>query len=319
MKNMPRSSQLRRAAAFLIDSLGFALIAALVCRGIDHATYVDFPPHQAAKAAARIVPTLLFLYAAWVLLPMVLWQATLGKKLLGLTVLRDGRALSLTRLIVRELIAKPISLIMNGAGLIVGLVTGVAFHDQLVGSRVDDDSVDEPWPAVPPSAIAAVVAVTAFLFWSIQRNGLVYRVLWNGAFYVPHEAGHLIVGLVLPHLVGVAAGAWGQLLFPSIAAVVFAANRKPVQLSGALVWLAFSLFDIARYAADAWYREGALPVAVGDDFTEDNLESHDWWQLLSAARVLRYAQPIGEVIGAFGWLSVGLAVGLLVVLARKKR
>jgi len=327
MKEALGSRHWRRAAAFGIDTLGFALMAWVVCRSIDHSVKVAFPPHQAAKAAARMVPTLLLLYAAWVAVPMAVWQASIGKKLLGLRVVRarDGQPLELPVMIIRELAAKWVSLIMNGAGLIDGLITGIAFHDRLVGSQVIsvdapfEASDDQPrWPAVRWSGVITVAVVTLFIYWSVRTNGFVYRALWSGAFYVPHEAGHLVVGMVFPHLIGVAAGAWGQLLFPSIAAVVFARRRWPVQLAGALVWLAFSLFDIGQYAGDAWYRELALPVAAGDDLTEDHLESHDWWQLLTAAGVLRYAQPVGEAISSLGWLTAGLGAGLLLALARRR-
>ncbi len=318
----------RRAAAFAIDALGFSVLAYLICRSVDHAVKLDFPPHQAAKAMTRIGPGLLALWLAWFVVPTFCWGATLGKALFKLRVVKasDGTDLPLADVIVREVAGKWLSLAMNGAGLIDGLLTGQAFHDRLAGTRVTDQSMpgrvevdDEPWPVVTWPAVALPVVSTAIIFWSIRSNGFLYRIMWTGAFYVPHEAGHLIVGIFFPHLIGVAAGAWGQLLFPSIAAVVFARSKSPLQLSGALVWVAFSLFDIGHYASDAWYREGALPVAAGDELTDDHLDMHDWWQLLSAARILRYAQPLGDAIGALGWVSVGVAIGLLVVLARRGR
>ncbi len=327
MKIFTAGSQgVRRASAFGIDAAGFAVLAWLVCRGLDRSVKIDFPPHQAAKAASRIVPAVLMVWAAWFVAPTAIWRATLGKKLLGLEVVAasDGSDLDLKAIIIRETICKWLSLAMNGAGLIDGLITGRAFHDRIAGSAVVDANEafrgedEEPWPAVAWPAVAVPVVATALIFWSIRTNGFIYRILWNGAFYLPHEAGHLVVGLVFPHLVGVAAGAWGQLLFPSIATVVFARNKWPVQLAGSLVWLGFSLFDIGQYAGDAWYRELALPVASGDELSDDHLDGHDWWQMLSAARILRYAQPIGESIGALGWVSVGLATGLLVVLAGRQ-
>jgi uncharacterized RDD family membrane protein YckC len=318
-----RQELVRRVLAFVCDAVGFGLVAWVTCRGIDRSVKIDFPPHQAARAAGRMVPALLFLYAGWFVLPTVVWQATLGKKLLGLRVVRFGDAepLGLFEVVIRETVAKWVSFSMNGAGFIDGLLTGRAFHDRVVGSAVIfEDELDvahDPWPEVPWPAIAAVAGGTGVLWWSLRTNGVLYHLLWNGAFYVPHEAGHLIVGAIFPHLVGVAAGAFGQLLFPSVAVVVFARQQWPVQLAGALVWLGLSLLDIGQYAGDAWYRELALPVAAGDSLTEDTLESHDWWQMLTAVRLLRYAQPIGECISALGWVSVGLALGLLVVLARR--
>ncbi len=318
MNGLEGSGRLRRAGAFAIDALGFALIAWVACRTIDHRVSDAFPPHQAAKASARMVPVLLVLFTAWFIVPVALWQASLGKKVFRLKIVRavDGKALGWPQLVIRELMLKWLSLAMNGAGFIDGLLTGVAFHDRLIDSRVvsDEDDLDfeAPWSEVSWAAIGLTAAVSVFIAWSFRTNGLVAHVLRNGALYIPHEAGHLVVGLVMPHLVGVMAGAWGQLLFPSIAAIAFARRRSTVQLAGTLVWLAFSLFDIAQYAADAWYREGALPVAVGDDFSEDHLDAHDWWQLLSAAKLLRYAQPVGDAIETVGWVAVVAAFGLMV-------
>ncbi len=315
---------LRRAAAFAIDAVGFAALAYVVCRGLDRSVKADFPPHQAALAARRIVPALGVLYGAWAVAPVLAWRASVGKKLLGLRVLAtDGGELSALAVVLRETALKWLSLAMNGAGLVDGLATGRAFHDRLVGSVVvasDDDgfeSADDDWAPVTWPAVGGLGAVTAFMFWSMKTQGLVFHVFRQGAFYVPHEAGHLVVGAVLPHLVGVAAGAWGQLLFPSIAAVVFARRRWPVQLAGTLVWLALSLFDIAAYASDAWYRDLAMPVAVGDEFSEDHLDAHDWWQMLGAAGVLRYAQPIGGAIAALGWVAIGVGLGGLAWLAAR--
>ncbi|MBL9039011.1 MAG: RDD family protein [Archangium sp.] len=312
----------RRIGAFAIDVVGFGALAWFACKLLDASAHHAHPPYQAKLAAARIVPTLLLLYAAWFIAPMAVWRASIGKRLLGLVVVQaDGDApLSMPAIVVRETVGKWLSVAMNCAGLIDGLLTGLAFHDRLVGSCVvdrDEARVEaEPrafdgaeWQEVVWPSVGALAAGAALLFWSMRTSGFLYGLLWRGAFYVPHEAGHLVVGAVFPHLIGVAAGAWGQLLFPAIAAVVFARRRWPMQLAGTLVWLGFSLFDIGRYAGDAWDRELPLPVAMGDEFSEEHLDSHDWWQMLSAARILRYAAPIGESITALGWVAVAVGIG----------
>ena len=68
----------------------FGLLAWVVCRGFDRSVKIDFPPHQAAKAASRIAPTVLLLWGAWFVVPTALWRATLGKKLVGLAVVVCG-------------------------------------------------------------------------------------------------------------------------------------------------------------------------------------------------------------------------------------
>lgn len=319
----------RRVAAFAIDFACFALVAAIVCRLVDHAsrsTYDEFPPHQAVRAARRFIPVLLAVYGmAFIIVPWK-WGASLGKRWLGLKVISDadGTPLTLWAILLRETVWKWLSIALDGAGLIDGVLTSRAFHDRLANSRVvevgaapEHDS-EPPWPDVPWFAPVAFAAVCGLLYWSMATQGRLYGLLWMGGMHVPHEAGHFVT-MMFPHLVTVASGTIGQMVFPSIASVVFARRRWPVQLAGALAWFAFSMFHSAEYAADAWSRELPLPIAIGDEFSEAHLDSHDWWNMLSAGGILRYGGVIGFLIESIAWLSLAGGLGLLTWLATKKR
>jgi uncharacterized RDD family membrane protein YckC len=317
---------LRRALAFGLDLTLFGLFAWLTFTWVDgRARHLnDFAPFQARYASHLLWPLWGLGWSALFVVPTRLWGATPGKRAFGLTVVDvDGQPLGWGQAFARETVLKWLSLALDGAGYVEGVLTGVALHDTLAGTRVfpvgevEPTPSDEPWAPTPWPVVAAYLGLSGFMYLSMSGSGFLYGLLWRGAFYLPHEAGHLVVGAVFPHLIGVAAGAWGQLLFPAVAAVSFARRRLTGNLAGALAWAAFSLFDIGRYAADAWDRELALPVAMGDELTEDHLDSHDWWQLLSAAHQLHYAEPVGHSLTALGWLIWAAGLLFLVRQARE--
>ncbi len=323
----PVSPLVRRACAAGIDWALFGLIARLSFGVIDRATTQPnlFPPFQADAAWRRLWPLWLLVWVGLFVVPTVRAGATLGKRLLGLAVVgRDGEPPGVLQALARETALKWVGLAVNGAGWVAGVLRpGEALHDLLSGTQVVERGQrpvgDAPeWTPVTPPVIAAWVIGVGAVFWSLQAGGGLYALLRQGALYVPHEAGHLVVGFIMPHLVAVAAGAWGQLLFPSVALVSFAWRRSTGQLAGVLAWAGFSLLDVAAYASDAWDRVGALPVAIGDELSEAHLEAHDWWQLLSAADLLRYAGPVGQLIAALGWMSFGIAFAFLVLQQRSR-
>jgi uncharacterized RDD family membrane protein YckC len=286
----------RRVGAAVLDLALFALVAWLLFRLVDRRTMDPrlYAPLQASVAWRWVWPAWLLTWTGLFVVPTALTGQTLGKRLLGVRVVdAAGRPPGWLRALVRELPVKWVGLAANGAGWWVALLgPGRALHDVMTGT--------------------AVVEGIGVVVWSHATGGRLAWWLWNGAATVPHEAGHLVAGFLFPHLVAVAAGTVGQLLFPALAMVGLMLRRSTVELAGALVWLGFMLLDAARYAADAWDRSDPLPVAVGDELTEAHLDAHDWWQMLSAAGLLRYAQPVGHLIAVIAWLSFAVAFGWVV-------
>ncbi|MCA3012257.1 MAG: RDD family protein [Myxococcaceae bacterium] len=306
--------------AAVVDLALFTLVAWLVFTFFDRRTMDPrlYPPFQASAAWRWVGPSWLLVWTALFAVPTALTGQTLGKRLWGVRVVdAAGRPPGWLRALVRELPVKWVGLAANGAGWWVALLgPGRPLHDVVTGTTVVEDAEkpgeDDEWAPVSVPAVVALGVGVGLVVWSHATGGRLAWWLWNGAAYVPHEAGHLVAGFFFPHLVVVAAGTVGQLLFPALAMVGLVLRRSTLELAGVLVWLGFMLLDAARYAADAWDRSSPLPVAIGDELTEAHLDAHDWWQMLSAAGLLRYAQPVGQLIAVIAWLSFAVAFGLVV-------
>lgn len=85
-----------------------------------------------------------------------------------------------------------------------------------------------------------------------------------------HEAGHPLVGMFSDRLM-VYGGTLFQLAFPLAVAWHFQRRDHAVGVAVAWVWLGASLFNVARYMADA--RAQVLPLVGGGE--------HDWTEILS--------------------------------------
>src|SRR5690606_29495870 len=98
-----------------------------------------------------------------------------------------------------------------------------------------------------------------------------------------HEAGHLIFS-PFGELVGVAGGTLLQLLIPLAFVLHFYHRDDAYAASVLLLWLAQSVFNVARYAADARAQE--LPLIGGEGVI------HDWAYLLARAGLLDHDRTV---------------------------
>lgn len=119
-----------------------------------------------------------------------------------------------------------------------------------------------------------------------------------------HEAGHVLFmpfGTTL-HLLG---GSLFQVIVPLVFAASFLRRGLASSALFPLFWAAESLWNVSVYVGDA--RARALPLITGD------ADTHDWWQLLSAAGHLEWDRPLAALVWAAGvavWLGtlwLGLA------------
>ncbi len=119
-----------------------------------------------------------------------------------------------------------------------------------------------------------------------------YRGLFGGVTFGVHELGHLVFA-PLGQFPGVAGGSLSQVLLPLAVALLFLHQGEYFGMAVAGVWEATSLFDLARYIADA----RALQLDLVSFSGEGSI--HDWNYLL----------------GRLGWLSHDLQIAGLVRLA----
>lgn len=94
--------------------------------------------------------------------------------------------------------------------------------------------------------------------------------LLDGANLLIHEAGHPLLGFVVPSWT-VYGGTIFQLAFPLLFTWHFYQNRHAAGQAFGLIWLAENGLNIARYMADA--RQQQLPLVGGG--------MHDWLEILS--------------------------------------
>ncbi len=139
--------------------------------------------------------------------------------------------------------------------------------------------------------------------------------MFSGITLAFHEMGHLLFSFA-GHFIGSLMGSGMQVLIPIVVIVLFI--RQPDYFGAAVggFWLSFSLFELARYVADA--RAMELPL-VG--FSDD--PEHDWHYLLSATHLLPLDTTFGFLIRVAATLSgvasLWLGCWLLLVMARSRR
>lgn len=115
----------------------------------------------------------------------------------------------------------------------------------------------------------------------------------DGVNLLLHEAGHPAFGF-FGEFVTALGGTLMQLLFPLAFVVHFARSRQGFGGAVALAWLGESLFNVARYVADA--RARVLPL-VGGDGTQ-----HDWAYLLARLGLLESDQAVAQAVRIAGSL-----------------
>jgi hypothetical protein len=154
----------------------------------------------------------------------------------------------------------------------------------------------------------------AYLVYAGWRTATDYEAgtIFGGITFAIHEMGHVIFSFA-GHFIGSLMGSGMQVLVPILVMILF--YRQPDYFGIAVggFWLSFSMFDWARYVADARLME--LPL-VG--FTDD--PEHDWHYLLDTMGLLNFDTTLAFLIrlvaGAVGIASLAFAVWLLLTMAR---
>jgi hypothetical protein len=114
-----------------------------------------------------------------------------------------------------------------------------------------------------------------------------------------HEAGHLFLFWAGDNL-QILGGTIFQLLFPIIFLGYFVNKKEMAGIMFSMTWLGENLFNVAYYIADASTR--LIPL-LGDD-----IDSHDWWNLLGNFNLLSYDKDISKVVNFVGIVCMFLTV-----------
>jgi hypothetical protein len=160
---------------------------------------------------------------------------------------------------------------------------------------------EQDWQDVSGLALGATAAfAVAVLYYSHHGSRWVFPL--DNANLAFHEFGHPFFGAFNEDL-RVYGGTLGQLLFPAITAIAFWVRREAASFAVCLIWFCESLFNIARYMADA--RAHELPLVGG----LDPELYHDWTEIFVRWHQLNHDTGIAAFVRAMGWL--GIAATLL--------
>jgi hypothetical protein len=141
--------------------------------------------------------------------------------------------------------------------------------------------------------------------------------MFSGITLAFHEMGHLLFSFC-GHFICVLMGSGTQVLIPIIVIVLFYKQQGDYfGMSVGGFWLSFSLFELARYVADA--RSMELPlVNIGGGDAE-----HDWYYLLGTLHMLPFDHALAFLIRVValvtGAASFAFAVWLLKEMGTPKR
>lgn len=160
---------------------------------------------------------------------------------------------------------------------------------------------------------ALLLAYLVYGFWRLFSDPE-SSTLFSGITFAIHELGHVIFNFA-GHFIGSLMGSGSQVLAPLIASFLLLRQRDYFGVSVTVFWLSFSLFELARYVADARLME--LPLL---GFTED--PEHDWHYLLSTLGLLQFDTTLAFLIRlvatVLGVASFAFATWLLMNMARSR-
>jgi hypothetical protein len=157
-------------------------------------------------------------------------------------------------------------------------------------------------------ARGAGLALMAVLAWQVAARGVSFRqpgailAILDGANFIFHEGGHVLF-IFFGQFLYVLGGSLTQVALPVVCTAYFWRAGRPAAAAAALFWSGESLTNVAVYVADA--RARALPLHGGYGVI------HDWYFLLSRLGLLGWAEPLGGLAFALGFLFIVAAMALL--------
>lgn len=128
----------------------------------------------------------------------------------------------------------------------------------------------------------------------------------NSVNLIIHEAGHFIF-IFFGQFIDILGGSLLQVLIPLLFAIYFFLRRDNFAGGLILMWVGQNITEVARYVSDATVMQ--IPLLGGDGVI------HDWNYLLSTTGLLEYTSTIGNLINAFGIMTLiaGIAIALYAI------
>lgn len=152
--------------------------------------------------------------------------------------------------------------------------------------------------AVPaPFRILGALLLAAWAV-SVVRAPDAWRFI-DGVNLLIHEGGHPVFSL-FGEFMAYLGGTLMQLLVPAAFTVYFRRAGQRLAACVTLAWLGESLFNVARYVADA--RARVLPLVGGDG------AQHDWAYLLGRVGLLEHDRAVAHGVRGIGALLLLLSV-----------
>ncbi|HEY7647630.1 MAG TPA: hypothetical protein VID04_01395 [Methylomirabilota bacterium] len=157
-------------------------------------------------------------------------------------------------------------------------------------------------------ARGAGLALMLVLAWQVAARGVSFRRpgailgILDGANFIFHEGGHVLFAFFGQFLY-VLGGSLTQVALPLVCTVYFWRAGRPAAAAATLFWSGESLTNVAVYVADG--RARALPLHGGYGVI------HDWYFLLSRLGLLGWAEALGGLAFALGFLLIVAAIVLL--------
>ena len=173
-------------------------------------------------------------------------------------------------------------------------------------SSLDVPSVD----SFPPRRVLRLLVATGLGVYGWMRfANAEHWDLLDDVNLAIHEAGHLVFGPLGDHP-AVLSGSLFQVLVPAAFAVYFLVRQDRFAASVVLAWVGASLYNVARYIADA--RTQDLPLLGGENAI------HDWWYLLIEWDLLAHDLVIARWVRMLGALAFVVAVTGAVLYSRSQ-
>lgn len=163
--------------------------------------------------------------------------------------------------------------------------------------EVEADEGTAFWRPIPTAGLVAFLFGCAWLAMLIKTDEDGFIQIIDSFNLVVHEFGHPLFGNF-----GEEPMVWGgtiaQLALPLIFAGVFVYQRYALSALFCVVWFFESLFNVARYVADARAEELPL-VSPGGGEVE-----HDWTHILGNLGQLQNDLAIASTLRTIGWIGI---------------
>jgi len=173
------------------------------------------------------------------------------------------------------------------------------FKDLLISAI--DRYKDQAWYFyIPVTILISIFAINKIInpdFWGTPLSDFILGT---------HEAGHLLFSY-FGRFITILGGSLLEIILPVSCVIYFCLKRRYYDAGFCLVWLAYCLFEIGTYMADA--QKLVLPLLT-DGFSAKTA-SHDWLNLFSMMGILDMSLAIANFVRICGYFVLFNSLGIV--------